>query len=54
MKITEDVLKYAAEQTITENEVLQRGMTEKSKEFMDSGTAISVKAQSSTTSPGKP
>lgn len=36
MKITGDVSKYAAEQTISE-EALKRGMEEKSKEFEESG-----------------
>jgi phosphomethylpyrimidine synthase len=40
MKITEDVRKYAAEQAISEEEALQRGMEEKSKEFVESGTEL--------------
>ena len=37
MKITEDVRKYAAEQGVTEEEALQQGMEEKSKEFSNQG-----------------
>ncbi len=40
MKITEDVRKYAAEQAISEEEALQRGMDEKSKEFVESGAEV--------------
>jgi len=38
--ITEDVRKYAAEQAISEEEALQRGMAEKSKEFVESGAEV--------------
>jgi phosphomethylpyrimidine synthase len=44
MKITEDVRKYAAEQAISEEEALQRGMAEKSKEFVESGAEVYAKA----------
>jgi phosphomethylpyrimidine synthase len=44
MKITEDVRKYAAEQAISEEEALQRGMEEKSKEFVESGAEVYAKA----------
>jgi phosphomethylpyrimidine synthase len=40
MKITEDVRKYAAEQAISEEEALQKGMDEKSKEFVESGAEV--------------
>ena len=40
MKITEDVRKYAAEQAISEEEALKRGMDEKSKEFVESGAEV--------------
>jgi phosphomethylpyrimidine synthase len=40
MKITEDVRKYAAEQAISEEEAIQRGMDEKSKEFVESGAEV--------------
>lgn len=44
MKITEDVRKYAAEQAISEEEALQKGMEEKSKEFAESGAEVYTKA----------
>jgi len=37
MKITEDVRRYAAEQGITEDEALKKGMEAKSKEFVEDG-----------------
>ncbi len=40
MKITEDVRKYAAEQAISEEEALSRGMEEKSKEFVEAGAEV--------------
>ena len=40
VKITEDVRKYAAEQAISEEEALQRGMKEKSKEFVEAGAEV--------------
>ncbi|MES2596602.1 MAG: phosphomethylpyrimidine synthase ThiC [Verrucomicrobiota bacterium] len=40
MKITEDVRKYAAEQAISEEEALKRGMEEKSKEFVEAGAEV--------------
>ena len=40
MKITEDVRKYAAEQGVNENEALQLGLKEKSKEFLETGAEI--------------
>ena len=40
MKITEDVRKYAAEQKISEEEALQAGMEEKSKEFVEAGAEV--------------
>ena len=39
-KIIEDVRKYAAEQAISEEEALQRGMEEKSKEFVEAGAEV--------------
>jgi phosphomethylpyrimidine synthase len=45
MKITEDVRKYAAEQAISEEEALARGMEEKSKEFVESGSEVYTTAQ---------
>jgi phosphomethylpyrimidine synthase len=44
MKITEVVRKYA-EQGVTEEEALERGMEEKSKEFVDKGTELYAKAK---------
>ena len=44
MKITEDVRKYAAEQQISEDEALARGMAEKSKEFAEKGSELYAKA----------
>ena len=44
MKITEDVRQYAAEHAISEEEALQRGMAEKSKEFVESGAEVYAKA----------
>jgi phosphomethylpyrimidine synthase len=40
MKITEDVRRYAAEQGVQEEEALQRGMEEKSREFMEKGAEL--------------
>ncbi|MBN8418657.1 MAG: phosphomethylpyrimidine synthase ThiC [Verrucomicrobia bacterium] len=45
MKITEDVRKYAAEQAISEEEALQKGMAEKSKEFVETGAEVYTTAQ---------
>ena len=44
MKITEDVHKYAAEQAISEEEALAKGMAEKSKEFVEKGSEVYAKA----------
>jgi phosphomethylpyrimidine synthase len=44
MKITEDVRKYAAEQGVSEQEALQKGMEEKSREFVDKGSELYAKA----------
>jgi phosphomethylpyrimidine synthase len=44
MKITEDVRKYAAEQAISEEEALQRGMEEKSAEFVQAGSELYTQA----------
>jgi len=40
MRITEDVRKYAAEQAICEKEALQRGVEEKSREFVEKGAEV--------------
>ncbi len=44
MKITEDVRKYAAEQQISEDEALAKGMADKSQEFIDAGANVYAKA----------
>ena len=43
MKITEDVRKFAAEQGITADEALKKGMAEKSKEFVEKGAEVYAK-----------
>jgi phosphomethylpyrimidine synthase len=43
MKITEDVRKYAAEQGVSEDEALNRGLEEKSREFVDQGAEVYAK-----------
>jgi phosphomethylpyrimidine synthase len=40
MKITEDVRKYAAEQGVKQEQVLEKGMEEKSKEFVRKGAKV--------------
>ncbi len=40
MKITEDVRKYAAEQGVSEQEALRKGMDEKSREFVKQGAVL--------------
>jgi len=44
MRITEDVRKYAAEQGLAEQEALQKGMEEKSREFVEKGAEVYAKA----------
>jgi phosphomethylpyrimidine synthase len=44
MKSTEDVRKYAAEQGITEEEALKKGMEAKLKEFVENGAEVYAKA----------
>ena len=44
MKITEDVRKYAAEQAISEEEALEKGLKEKSREFAEKGAELYSKA----------
>ena len=43
MRITEDVRKYAAEQGISENEALEKGLKEKSAEFVEKGAELYAK-----------
>jgi phosphomethylpyrimidine synthase len=44
MKITEDVRKYAAEQKISEDQVLQVGLEQKANEFVKKGAEVYAKA----------
>ena len=40
---TQATRKYAAEQGVSEEEALKRGMEEKSKEFVEKGAAVYVR-----------
>jgi phosphomethylpyrimidine synthase len=40
MKITEDVRRYAAEQGVSEDDALRKGMDEKAREFVDAGAEV--------------
>jgi phosphomethylpyrimidine synthase len=44
MKITEDVRKYAAEQSLSESEALERGLEQKAAEFAEKGSELYAKA----------
>jgi phosphomethylpyrimidine synthase len=44
MKITEDVRKYAIERGLTDAEVLEPGMQEKRKEFLEKGAEVYAKS----------
>jgi phosphomethylpyrimidine synthase len=44
MRITQDVRDYAASQGVAESEALERGMAEKSEEFLREGGEIYHKA----------
>ena len=44
VNITEDVRKYAAEQAISEDEALKKGMEQKSREFTEAGAELYSKA----------
>jgi len=44
MKITEDGRKYAAEQRVSDEQALQAGMEQKSREFSEAGAEIYSKA----------
>ena len=43
VKITEDVRKYAAEQGLTDSEAIERGLEEKSREFIAQGADVYAK-----------
>ena len=43
MKITEDVRKYAAEHGLTSEEAIERGLEEKSREFVEHGADVYAK-----------
>jgi len=44
MRITEDVRRFAAEQGVTEEQALARGLEEKAREFQEAGAKIYSKA----------
>jgi len=44
MKITEDVRRYAAEHGLSEQEALQKGMEEKSRQFVERGAELYAKS----------
>jgi phosphomethylpyrimidine synthase len=44
MKITEDVRKYAEENGLTDQAALEKGMNEKSEEFIKQGAEVYTKA----------
>jgi phosphomethylpyrimidine synthase len=44
MKISEDVRKFAAEQGMSTDEALRKGMEEKSREFVEKGAEVYTKA----------
>jgi phosphomethylpyrimidine synthase len=43
-EITEDVRKFAAEQGISENQALEKGLKEKAQEFRKLGSEVYAKA----------
>ena len=43
MKITEDVRKFAAQQGVSEQQALQKGLQEKSREFVEQGSELYAK-----------
>ena len=45
MKITEDVRKYAAEQGLSDDEVVASGLKQKSAEFTEKGSELYAKAE---------
>ena len=44
MKTTESIRKYAAEQGVSEEEALKRGLESKAKEFVENGAEVYAKA----------
>jgi hypothetical protein len=44
VKITEDVRKYAAEHGLSESEAIERGLKEKSREFVEQGADVYAKS----------
>jgi hypothetical protein len=44
VKITEDVRKYAARHGLTSEEAIERGLQEKSREFVEQGADVYAKA----------
>jgi hypothetical protein len=40
VKITEDVRKFAAQQGVSEQQALQKGLQEKSREFVEQGSEL--------------
>lgn len=44
MKITKDVRRYAAEQGVSEDEALAKGMAAKAEEFVEKGAEVDAKA----------
>ena len=43
VKITEDVRKYAAEHGLTDAEAIERGLEEKSREYVEQGSDVYAK-----------
>jgi phosphomethylpyrimidine synthase len=43
VKITEDVRKYAAEQNVTADEIVKRGLEEKAADFVNKGSELCAK-----------
>jgi phosphomethylpyrimidine synthase len=43
MKITEDVRKYASEHGLTNAQAIERGLEEKSREFVEQGSDVYAK-----------
>jgi phosphomethylpyrimidine synthase len=44
MRVTEDVRRYAAQQGVSEEEAVKRGLKEKAKEFVEKGSDVYAKA----------